>query len=142
MRRALGVAVSVVMLTACRDPRKEAEFRQVTQSYRFAISADSLPPFANEPVAYHVTVIDRLTGQPVQSGEGQIYGQLVQGSPPRTWDSFTYGPAVGTYHANVRFALGGTWSMGMRFRRDSLSPLEVTNWVQQVKPERDIKATP
>jgi hypothetical protein len=29
--------------------------------------------------------------------------------------------------------------MGLRFRRDSLSPLEVTNWSQQVLPERDTR---
>jgi hypothetical protein len=55
-----------------------------------------------------------------------------------------YGPEVGTYHARLRFAINSVtgriddaWQMGLRFRRDSLSPIEVVNWSQQVRPERD-----
>jgi hypothetical protein len=144
MRRILVFAASVATLAACgpQTPRDLA-IRQSTLSYRFEIRADSLPPFANESVKYTVMVIDRKTEQPVQNGEGQIYGQLNPNGRPYTYDALVYGPEVGTYHAVLRFVIAGEngrpWQMGLRFRRDSLSPLEVTNWSQQVLPERDIK---
>ncbi len=148
MRRATWFAASVIALAACNEggARDLGAIQQPTRSYRFTIKPDQSPPYANEWVNYTITVLDRKTEQPVQNGEGQIYGQLTPGPDgrPRTWDSFTYGPEVGTYHAKLRFAIGATtadpdqaWQMGLRFRRDSLSPLEVTNWQQQVRPERD-----
>ena len=39
----------------------------------------------------------------------------------------------------LRVAIGGNYAMALRFRRDSLAPLETTEWLQQVFPERDIK---
>jgi hypothetical protein len=146
MRRAVLFAASVVALAACGDggAREVRGLRLATKSYRFTVAPDPVPPYANETTFYTVTVIDRETGQPVQNGEGQIYGQLTPEGRPRTWDSFVYGPEVGTYHANLRFAIATTlgnpdeaWQMGLRFRRDSLSPIEVVNWQQQVRPERD-----
>jgi hypothetical protein len=143
MRTAL-VAAGLVILAAC-GPQKPRDLavKQATQSYRFEILADSLPPYANEDIHYTITVIDRKTDQPVQRGEGQIYAQLNPSGRPYTFDVLTYGPAVGQYHSTLRFVIAGDngapWQMGLRFRRDSLSPLEVTNWSQQVLPERDIK---
>src|SRR5258708_36046546 len=143
MRRILAFAASVAALAACGLAPRDLALRQATLSYRFEISADSLPPFANESVHYNVTVVDRKTGQPVQNGEGQIYGQLGPGGRPYTYDGLAYGPEVGTYHGKLRFAIAGErgtpWQMGLRFRRDSLSPLEVINWQQEVLPERDTK---
>ena len=142
MRRVLAFAASVGMLAACGLSPQEVALHQATLSYRFDITAESLPPYANEWVKYTVVAVDRKTGQPVQNGEGQIYGQQ-SAVAPYTWDGFVYGPEVGTYHAKLRFAIAGDrgtpWQMGMRFRRDSLSPLELINWQQEVLPERDIK---
>jgi hypothetical protein len=146
MRRTLPFAASVGLLAACGPGSKDLAMRQATLSYRYEITADSLPPFANETVYYKVTVLDRKTEQPIQNGEGQIYGQLGPSGRPYTWDSFVYGPEVGTYHAKLRFVIAGDngapWQMGMRFRRDSLAPLEVLNWQQQVLPERDVNIKP
>lgn len=150
MRRAMWVAAGAIALAACggEPSARDLALRQATSSYAFTIRADPMPPYANEDVHYTVTVIDRKTQQPVQNGEGQIYGQLNPGpdSRPRTYDGFVYGPEVGTYHAKLRFAIATetadpdqAWQMGLRFRRDSLSPLEITNWQQQVRPERDTK---
>jgi hypothetical protein len=132
-------------VAACSEggAREIKGLRLASKSYRFTITPKPIPPFANETTFYTVTVIDRDNGQPVQGGEGQIYGQLTPEGRPRTWDSFVYGPEVGTYHANLRFAINSisgrpdeAWQMGLRFRRDSLSPIEVVNWSQQVRPER------
>lgn len=144
--RAVLFAASVMALAACTDggAREVPGLRLATKSYRFTVTPNPIPPFANETTFYTIGVIDRATGQPVQNGEGQIYGQLRPNSRPYTWDSFVYGPEVGTYHAHLRFAIaasagspGEAWQMGLRFRRDSLSPIEVVNWSQQVRPERD-----
>ena len=146
MRRTLAFAASVGLLAACGPGPKDLSMRMATLSYRFEITAESLPPYANEPVQYIVTVLDRKTEQPVQNGEGQIYGQLNPGGHPYTWGPLAYGPEVGTYHTTLRFAIAGDngapWQMGMRFRRDSLAPLEVLNWQQQVIPERDVNIKP
>jgi hypothetical protein len=143
MRRILAFAASVGALAACGPGPRDLTLRQATLSYRFEITADSLPPYANEPIHYSVAVVDRKTEQPVQNGEGQIYGQLGPGGRPYTYDGLVYGPDVGAYHGTLRFAIAGErgtpWQMGLRFRRDSLSPLEVINWQQEVLPERDIK---
>ena len=146
MRRVLLFAASVVALAACSEggAREIKGLRLATKSYRFTVTPNPIPPFANETTFYTVTVIDRESGQPVQNGQGQIYGQLTPNGRPYTWDSFVYGPEVGTYHAHLRFAINSisgspdeAWQMGLRFRRDSLSPIEVVNWSQQVRPERD-----
>jgi hypothetical protein len=142
MSKALAIAASVGFLAACGPQTgQDLAIKQATQSYRFEILADSLPPHANEDIHYSVRVIDRSTNQPVQNGEGQIYGQGSPGGRPYTWNALDYGPEVGIYHAKLRFAVpadgGAPWQMGLRFHRDSLSPLEVTNWSQQVLPERD-----
>ena len=146
MRRAVLFAASVIALAACSDggAREIPGLRLATKSYRFTVTPNPIPPFANETTWYTVKVIDRSTSQPVQNGEGQIYGQLTPSGRPYTWDSFVYGPEVGTYHARLRFAINSisgspdeAWQMGLRFRRDSLSPIEVVNWSQQVRPERD-----
>lgn len=145
MRRAMWVAASAFALVACSDgAARDLALRQSTHSYSFVIRANPSPPYANEDINYTITVLDRNTRQPVQNGEGQVYGQLTPGGRPYTYDGLVYGPEVGTYHGKLRFVIGATtadpdqaWQMGLRFRRDSLSPLEVTNWQQQVKPERD-----
>ena len=146
MRRVVLFAASVIALAACSEggAGEIKGLRLSTKSYRFTVTPNPIPPYANEPTSYTVTVIDRSTSQPVQNGQGQIYGQLTPSGRPYTWDSFVYGPEVGTYHANLRFAIASisgspdeAWQMGLRFRRDSLSPIEVVNWSQQVRPERD-----
>jgi len=145
MRRVLLFAASVIALAACSEggAREIKGLNLATKSYRLTVTPNPIPPFANETTFYTVTVIDRSTGQPVQNGQGQIYGQLTPSGRPYTWDSFVYGPEVGTYHAHLRFAINSVtgredeaWQMGLRFRRDSLSPTEVVNWSQQVRPER------
>jgi hypothetical protein len=47
-----------------------------------------------------------------------------------------YGPEVGTYHAKLNFVVAGMWAVAIRFRRDSLRPLERIDWMQQVLDEK------
>jgi hypothetical protein len=107
---------------------------QISKSYRFAITPDVSPPRAREAILYKIVMRDRDTGQPLENGEGQIYASNEEGA--NTWDSFSKGPQLGTYYARLNFVTSGTWAMAARFRRDSLHPLEKTEWVQDVHNER------
>jgi hypothetical protein len=149
MRGVVMLAAGALALAACGERTHEvAPLRLSTKSYRFTLSPKPVPPYANEDIHYTITVIDRTTGQPVQGGEGQLYGQLTPEKRPYTYDGLAYGPEVGTYHAKLRFVIatsagnpGEAWQMGLRFRRDSLSPIEVINWSQQVRPERGFSSS-
>jgi hypothetical protein len=135
--RAILAAVAGVLAIAACAPTDAAPvngIRQGTQSYLFTITAESLPPHALDSVRYTVYVVDKKTKQPIQGGEGQIFAEHEMG--PYTWDGFAYGPGVGAYHGILRFAIQGQWSMALRFRRDSLSPLERVDWIQDVREER------
>jgi hypothetical protein len=112
---------------------------QISKSYRFAIHPDVSPPRAREPILYKIVMRDRESGQPLENGEGQIYASNEEGA--NTWDSFSTGPELGTYYARLNFVTSGTWAMAARFRRDSLHPLEKTEWMQDVHNERQT-ATP
>ena len=134
----------LLALAACgQTPANELALRQGTTSYLFTIKATQAPPHAEDSIRYDVVVLDRKTRQPIQNGEGQIYAGHPQG--PRTWDGFAYGPEVGTYHGWMRFIIPGVWNVHVRFRRDSLSPLEDSEWMQDViesKPYQKPGRTP
>ena len=62
---------------------------------------------------------------------------------PKTWDGFVYGPEVGTYHATLNFVVSGQWAIGIQFHRDSLSPIERTDWhARRAANERDSSGGP
>jgi hypothetical protein len=111
----------------------------ITPHYSLTITPSEAPPHAREDITYKVFIRDRETGEPIQNGEGQIYSNNRDGA--KTWDGFTYGPEVGTYYGKLSYTTAGLWAVGLRFRRDSLHPLEKTEWMQDVLNERP-SATP
>ncbi len=137
----LGRAISpiclllgVVLLGACnRGPEKPRMF-YFSPSYDFTIYPDQAPPHAREAILYKVVLRDRKSRQPIENGEGQIYANNAEGA--RTWDGFTYGPEIGTYYGKLNYVAAGLWAVGIRFRRDSLHPLEKIEWMQDVLNER------
>ncbi|PYP78427.1 MAG: hypothetical protein DMD35_11445 [Gemmatimonadetes bacterium] len=136
--RARGVLLAcasglVVMGADCGPPRRP-EIRQGSKSYLFNITSDPIPPHAREPVIYTVTVRDRESGQPIETGEGRIFANTLEGA--RTYDGFTKAPAVGTYTAKLHFVAAGQWAIGIQFHSDSTKPLEKTEWMQDVLQER------
>ena len=135
--RALILAGTLGLLVAgtdCGSPRRP-EIRQGTKTYMFNITSDPIPPHAREDVIYTITVRDRESNQPIDNGEGRIFANTIDGA--RTWDGFTKAPAVGTYTAKLRFVTSGQWAIGIQFHSDSTKPLEKTEWMQDVLPERD-----
>ena len=128
------VTVSVVAASCGRSEAKQREIHYISKTYSFTIVPSEAPPHAREDITYKVFIRDRDTREPIQSGEGQIYSNNREGA--RTWDGFTYGPEVGTYYGRLHYVTSGLWAVGMRFRRDSLHPLEKIEWMQDVLNER------
>ena len=138
-RRARGLVLVgtlglLVLGADCGAPRRP-EIRQGSKSYLFNITSDPIPPHAREDVIYTITVRDRESNQPIDNGEGRIFANTLEGA--RTWDGFTKAPAVGTYTAKLRFVASGQWAIGIQFHSDSTKPLEKTEWMQDVLPERN-----
>ena len=135
MRLGTMVVAGAMLVAACgRSADKPYEAHQISTSYSFTVIPDQSPPHAREQILYKVFIRDRKTREPIQNGEGQIYSNNKEGA--RTWDGFTYGPQVGTYYGKLSFVASGDWAVAIRFRRDSLHPLETINWMQQVFDER------
>jgi hypothetical protein len=134
--RSLFVAGSLALLAAAAScgPPRQPELRQGTKSYLFTITSDPIPPRAREDVIYTITVKDRETKQPVDNGEGRIFANTRDGA--RTYDGFVKAPGVGVYSARLNYVASGQWAVGIQFHSDSLKPLEKTEWMQDVLPER------
>jgi hypothetical protein len=128
-----AIGLIVAGADACGPPRRP-EIRQGSKSYLFNITSEPIPPRAREDVIYTVTVRDRKSGQPIDLGEGRIFANTIEGA--RTYDGFVKAPAVGAYTAKLRFVAAGQWAVGIQFHSDSTKPLEKTEWMQDVLPER------
>ena len=90
---------------------------------------------ALEKTKYKIVVRDKQTGQPVDGGEGLLYGNT-KDPDVKVWDSFVAGAEPGTYYATVEFVVADNWYMAIRFHKDSAQRLEQVDWVQQVFAER------
>jgi len=132
---ALSFAVAAVV--SCGGGAKVPELRQGTENYMFSITSDPIPPHAREPIIYTITVKDRKTGQPIETGEGRIFANTREGA--RTYDGFVKAPQVGVYSAKLNFVSAEQWAIGIQFHSDSTKPLEKTEWMQDVLPERSGK---
>jgi len=132
--RSFLVAALAVAATACGGDDRPDPLRQMSNSYSYTISPDDSPPHARQDIHYVIQIFDRKTRQPIDNGEGQLFASNNMGA--KTWDGLTYGPEVGTYHAKLNFVVTGTWAVAIRFRRDSIRPLERIDWMQEVHDEK------
>jgi hypothetical protein len=138
-----AVAAALGVAMGCGGGSKEPPpLRQNSMSYAFVIKPDDSPPHARQDIHYSVQVLDSKTRQPIENGEGQLFaGKPIDPDAPtgpqsKTWDGLAYGPEIGTYHAKLNFVVAGTWAVAIRFRRDTLHPLERIDWMQDVFDER------
>ena len=131
------LSVAVATVASCGGGPKQPELRQGSESYVFTITSDPIPPHAREPIIYSITVKDRKTGQPIETGEGRIFANTREGA--RTYDGFIKAPQVGVYSAKLNFVSAEQWAIGIQFHSDSTKPLEKTEWMQDVLPERSGK---
>lgn len=139
MRRALVIAAAAATIAACGPKAAgtaSTEYRAFTEHYAFNITSDPSPPHAREKTVFKIRVRDKNSSQPIEGGEGIIYGNTEDGGG-KTWDSFTPAQAPGTYTANLQFVVASNWALALQFRKDSTQPLEkVDTWYQTVLPER------
>ena len=134
VRRVIIAGSLALLAGASCGPPRHPELRQGTKSYLFTITSEPIPPRAREDVIYTITVMDRETKQPVDNGEGRIFANTRDGA--RTYDGFVKAPGVGVYSARLNYVTSGQWAVGIQFHSDSLKPLEKTEWMQDVLPER------
>lgn len=125
---------TLALANACSRAPRQRELRLISTSYRFTIIPSQAPPHAREAILYRVVIRDRENSQPIETGEGQIYASNEERS--NTWDGFAKGAEVGTYYGKLNFVTAGLWAVAIRFRRDSLHPLEKVEWMQDVLNER------
>jgi hypothetical protein len=137
--RVLVMVIATAALVACGPKASGAdttEYRAFTEHYAFNITSEPSPPHAREKTVFKIRVRDKNSSQPIEGGEGIIYGNTEDASG-KTWDSFTRGPAPGTYTANLQFVVATNWALALQFRKDSTQALEkVDTWYQTVLPER------
>ena len=133
------LAACTIAASCGRSEARPREMHYISKSYSFTIIPGQSPPHAREQIAYKIFIRDRESREPIQNGEGQIYSNNREGA--HTWDGFRYGPEIGTYYGNLNYVTSGLWAVGLRFRRDSLHPLEKIEWMQDVMDERP-SATP
>ena len=134
----LGLSAILVtdgVIAGCGNSEaRQHEMHYISKSYSFTITPSEAPPRARNDIVYKVFIRDRDTREPIQNGEGQIYSNNKEGA--HTWDGLKYGPEVGTYYGKLNFVMADEWAVGLRFRRDSLHPLEKIEWYQDVLNER------
>ena len=127
--------VVVAVLAACGGSPRPLETRLWSDGFAFRIVPDPVPPREGEDIVYKVVVQDKKTGEPIENGQGRLFGTSKDRA--NTNDGLAKGKEVGTYYAHVLFPTTGDWAMGLQFRRDSTSKLERVDWVQTVNNPSD-----
>jgi len=129
---ALAAAAAAACVKATEAPRGIPAY---SEHYAIRITTEPERAHALEKTKFKVVIRDRQTGQPVDGGEGLLYGNT-QDPDVKVWDSFVAGAEPGTYYATVEFVVATNWYMALRFHRDSTQRLEQVDWTQQVYGER------
>jgi hypothetical protein len=131
----LLLTLAAVGIGAC-GPSSGARASDIRGGEKMAlrISFDPTPAYAREKIRYRVVVQDRESGQPIENGWGQVYATSRDGK--NIYDNLVAGTQLGTYFGDLNFLTAGTWAVAVRFRRDSLAPLETVEWMQEVHAER------
>ncbi len=132
--RAVYAAVAAATTAGCGGDNTPPPLREMSNTYSYIIRPDDVPPHARQDIHYVIQILDRKTRQPIEAGEGQLFASNGEGA--KTWDGLRYGPEIGIYHAKLNFVVAGTWAGAIRFRRDSLRPLERIDWMQEVLDEK------
>ena len=131
----LLVPIAAVAIAACGPP-SGSRVSDIRGGDKMAlrISFEPTPAFAREKIQYRVVVQDRESGQPIENGWGQVYATSRDGK--NVYDNLVPGTQLGTYFGTLNFLTAGTWAVAVRFRRDSLAPLETVDWMQEIRAER------
>lgn len=123
-----------VLGAACRSGPRDLSMKFLTEDMELRVLPDPVPPRAREPIRYKVVVSDKETGEPIESGQGQIFATSSDGID--AFDPLVKGPELGTYYATMHFITAGQWAVAIRFQRDSTKKLERMDWMQEIFPAR------
>lgn len=137
VRRLQVVTLVLVALASCKAPPRDLSMKLLTEDMELRVLPDPVPPRAREPIKYTVVVRDRKTGEPIETGRGQIFA--TSASDVDVYDPLVKGPELGTYYATMNFITSGQWAVAIRFQRDSTKKLERMDWMQEVFPARGEK---
>ncbi len=131
----LIVPFAAVLLAGCGagTGAKASDIRG-GENMALRISFEPAPVAAREKIRYRVAVQDRESGQPIENGWGQVYATSSDGKS--IYDNLAPGTELGTYYGTMNFLTAGSWAVAVRFRRDSLAPFEIVQWMQEVHAER------
>ena len=131
----LCIPLAATILAGCGpDTGARASDIRGGQTMAIRISFEPMPAYAREKIRYRVFVQDRESGQPIENGWGQVYA--TSEDRKNIYDNLVPGSELGTYYGTMSFLTAGSWAVAVRFRRDSLSPLETVEWMQEVHAER------
>jgi hypothetical protein len=131
MMRGAQVFIACAALTACGPNPRALDNRQWSDDFAFRITSEPSPPRAVEDVKYKIVVQDKKTGEPIETGEGRIFGTSRDGANAN--DGLEKGKEVGTYYGHILFPTSGDWALALQFRRDSTQRLQRVDWVQTVR---------
>ena len=137
----LLVPFAAVILAGCgTDSGTKSTDIRGGDKLSFRISFEPVPAYAREKIRYRVLVQDRESGQPIENGWGQVYA--TSEDRKNIYDNLVPGTELGTYYGTLNFLTAGDWAVAVRFRRDSLAPLETVDWRQGVRAERSPEFPP
>jgi hypothetical protein len=129
-----SLVVAALTASGCQSGPRDLSMRLLTEDMELRVLSDPVPPRAREPARYKVVVRDRETGEPIETGRGQIFA--TSQDQVDVYDPLVKGPELGTYYATMHFITSGQWAVAIRFQRDSTKPLERMDWMQEVFPAR------
>ena len=113
--------------------QRRGELRFRTDSFTVRVWPETRPTRALDDVVWRVTVHDRITGTPIQGGQGRIF------ATSKDHKSIANGleetGELGTYRTKLMYVTAGMWAMALEFRRDSTQKLQKTeDWTQDIMP--------
>ncbi len=132
LSRLVCLAAVPVLASACdADTSPVGELRFRTDSFVVRISPETRPTRALDQVVWRITVHDRLSGTPIQGGQGRIFATSKDRKSIANGLQET--DELGTYRANLLYVTAGMWAMALEFRRDSTQALQRTqDWTQDI----------
>ncbi len=135
--RYAALLVLALAPAGCGKNPKATDVRLWSDNYTFRVTVDPMPPRAMEQTPYRIVVLDKKSGQPIETGEGRIFATSKDGA--NTNDGFKKEKELGTYSGRLFFATTGDWAMAIQFRREKNErmPLERVDWIQGVRPESE-----
>ena len=110
IRRWHSLFLVALLAAACRPGPRDLSMKFLTEDMELRVLPDPVPPRAREPVRYKIVISDKETGEPIESGQGQIFA--TSESNIDAFDPLVKGPEIGRIRHDA-FHNGGQWAMAI-----------------------------